>query len=174
MSDSTEAIEFRNAAKAHHKYLVQNALLPSQSVSAPTIDLSETRDALVKSLDPQKTIAARIKASLGITASTPADGDALEPILDAPEFPQPMYEALRNISQDFLFPGLEHVPQDTVMLLETNSKFVESFLVGLNSEMNRELLWRDYPTDQRHTYFQQFWDQLSGSGKNTTLNVSTL
>ena len=31
-------------------------------------------------------------------------------------------------------------------------------MVGLNAEMSRELLWRDYPTDQRGTYFQQFWD----------------
>ena len=30
-------------------------------------------------------------------------------------------------------------------LLETNPKFVESFLVGLNAEMSRELLWRNYP-----------------------------
>jgi hypothetical protein len=31
-------------------------------------------------------------------------------------------------------------------------------MAGLNSEMGRELLWRGYPTDQRGTYFQQFWD----------------
>ena len=67
-------------------------------------------------------------------------------------------KALRDLSQDFLFPGLEHVPPNTVTLLETNSKFVESFLVGLNAEMSHELLWRDYPTDQRGTYFRQFWD----------------
>ena len=82
----------------------------------------------------------------------------LEPIMDAPSFPQPMYEALRDISQDFLFPGLEHVPANTVTLLQPNPNFVESFLVGLNAEMSHELLWRNYPTDQRGTYFQQFWD----------------
>ena len=69
-----------------------------------------------------------------------------------------MYEALRDLSQDFLFPGLEHVLPNTVTLLETNPRFVESFLVGLNAEMSSELLWRNYPTDQRGTYFRQFWD----------------
>jgi len=69
-----------------------------------------------------------------------------------------MYEALRDLSQDYLFPGLEHVPPNTVQLLQTNALFIESFMVGLNAEMGRELLWRDYPTDQRGTYFQQFWD----------------
>ena len=43
-------------------------------------------------------------------------------------------------------------------MLETNSRFVNSYMVGLNHEMARELLWRGYPTDQRGTYFRQFWD----------------
>src|SRR6185436_16577419 len=29
---------------------------------------------------------------------------------------------------------------------------------GVNHEMARELLWREYPTTQRATYFRQFWD----------------
>ena len=31
-------------------------------------------------------------------------------------------------------------------------------MVGLNYEMARQLLWNDYPTDQRGSYFRQFWD----------------
>jgi hypothetical protein len=31
-------------------------------------------------------------------------------------------------------------------------------MVGLNHEMSRELLWREYLTDQRGSYFRQFWD----------------
>jgi hypothetical protein len=31
-------------------------------------------------------------------------------------------------------------------------------MVGLNHEMGRELLWREYPTDMRGSYFRQFWD----------------
>ena len=42
-------------------------------------------------------------------------------------------------------------------LLQTNSRFVEAYLVGLNHEMARELLWRGYPTDQRGTCFASFW-----------------
>src|SRR6185503_8136670 len=91
-------------------------------------------------------------------AAVAPGGDSLEPILDAPVFPQPMYEAVRDLSQDFLFPGLDSVPPDTVTLLRTNPSFVEAYLVGLNSEMAGELLWRNYPTDQRGTYFRQFWD----------------
>ena len=112
---------------------------------------------MLASFNPEKTITARVQASLTFASGVPPEGDPLEPIMDAPDFPQPMYEALRDLSQDFLFPGLAQVPANTVTLLETNSQFVESYLVGLNAEMSSELLWRNYPTDQRGTYFRQFW-----------------
>jgi len=135
------------------------------SISAPPLDLSQTRGALLQSIDPAKTIAARMQmqVQLRLTRGAEPTGDPLEPLLDAPDFPQPMYEALRDLSQDFLFPGLEHVPANTVTLLKTNPQFVESFLVGLNAEMSSELLWRNYPTDQRGTSFRQFWDTSVGN-----------
>ena len=34
-------------------------------------------------------------------------------------------------------------------------------MVGLNHEFARELLWREYPTDQRGSCFRQFWDVSS-------------
>ena len=133
------------------------------SAALVRMNLADTKAQLLQSVNPEKTISARVQASLVIAGGTEPRADPLEPILDAPDFPQPMYEALRDLSQDFLFPGLEQVPPNTVTLLETNPKFVESFLVGLNAEMSRELLWRNYPTDQRGTYFRQFWDTSAGS-----------
>jgi hypothetical protein len=32
-------------------------------------------------------------------------------------------------------------------------------MVGLNHEMAREMLWREFPADLRQTFFQQFWDK---------------
>jgi hypothetical protein len=46
-------------------------------------------------------------------------------------------------------------------LLETNQKFVEAYMVGLNHEISRELLWNEYPTDQRGTYARQFWNSTA-------------
>jgi hypothetical protein len=68
-----------------------------------------------------------------------------------------MYEPLRDLSQELLLPGLDAVGADCVLGLETNRRFIESFLVGLNVEMGRELLWRGFPTDQLGTYFDRFW-----------------
>jgi hypothetical protein len=76
----------------------------------------------------------------------------------APQIQAPMYSALAALGQDWLLPGLEHVPADSVAALASNQAFVEAFLVGMNHEMSRELLWRGYPTDQRGTVFRHFWD----------------
>jgi hypothetical protein len=57
-----------------------------------------------------------------------------------------------------MVPGLGLIPKpDMATLLQTNNRFIEAYLVGLNHEMGRELLWREYPTDQRGTYFSSFW-----------------
>ncbi len=164
--DSPDARAFRDAAKAHQAYLELSAFISFKIFPAPQMDLSDTKNALLQSVNPEKTVNARVLASMTITGGTERTGDPLEPILDAPEFPQPMYEALRDLSQDFLFPGLEHVLPNTVALLQTNPKFVESFLVGLNAEMSSELLWRNYPTDQRGTYFRRFWDTSAGKDQS--------
>src|SRR6266508_722477 len=75
-----------------------------------------------------------------------------------PEFDLPMYQPLAAISDELFLPNLQYVPNDTISLLETNQRFIEAYLVGLNHEMARELLWREYLTDQRGSYFRQFWD----------------
>jgi hypothetical protein len=166
-AEGKDETAFKNAARDLHKYL-QNAFAPPPSAAArlaPAMDLVEVAKSLLPSLNPENTIKSRVQASLVIASDTKT-GDPLEPIMDAPQFPQPMYEALRDISQDFLLPGLELVPPNTVTLLQPNPGFVESFLVGLNAEMGHELLWRNYPTDQRGTYFQQFWDTEDDSKKD--------
>jgi len=75
-----------------------------------------------------------------------------------PDFDDPMYEKLRDISSELLLPNLELIPPNTITLLVTNPPFIESYLVGLNYEFGKELLWREYPTDRRGSYFRQFWD----------------
>ncbi|MET0623639.1 MAG: hypothetical protein ABW250_11715 [Pyrinomonadaceae bacterium] len=179
-ADNAAADAFRKAARAHQTYLSQDSVMSSALPFWSSMNLTTTQEAVLRSVDPENTITTRVQAARAAAgdAETTADpaqttADPLEPILDAPDFPQPMYEALRDLSQDFLFPGLEHVPPNTITLLETNSKFVESFMVGLNSEMGREFLWRDFPTEQRATFFRQFWDASAGNGKRDIEQIHT-
>jgi hypothetical protein len=82
----------------------------------------------------------------------------LKPVMAYPEFQEPTYEYLEEISQNFILPNIDKLPRNSITLLETNNRFIESFLAGLNHEMARELLWREYPTDERGSYFRQFWN----------------
>lgn len=84
--------------------------------------------------------------------------DELRPILWYPEFHTPMYRYLRDKSQDLIMPGLDNIPPNTITILKSNQRFIESFLLGLNHEFAAELRWREYPTDMRGSYFRKFWD----------------
>jgi hypothetical protein len=140
---------------------------PTRSLSQVNQALDEQRTALLQATDPKITVTRRVKARIQTAApglkTAPEPGQDLAPlVMPAPQFFRPMYEVLREFSQDLLLPGLEHVPPETVTMLQTNPRFVEAFMTGLNHEMGRELLWRGYPTDQRGTCFTRFWD-TSGS-----------
>lgn len=121
----------------------------------PALDIEQLKTNVLAKIDPRKTIPARIGTLVHAPGWQAID---LDFVLAAPEFPAPMYKSLAALSQDWLLPGLEHLPSNVIALLESNSSFIESFMVGLNHEMSRELLWRGYPTDQRGTYFHNFWD----------------
>src|SRR6188768_1632927 len=69
-----------------------------------------------------------------------------------------MYKPLAEISADLFLPNINLIEYNSVTLLETNQRFIEAFMVGLNHEFARELLWNEYPTDQRGSYFRQFWN----------------
>jgi hypothetical protein len=80
------------------------------------------------------------------------------PLLAYPEFREATYDALAKISSELMLPNVQRIPMDTFSLLEVNQRFIEAYLVGLNHEMARELMWREFPTDQRGSYFRSFWD----------------
>lgn len=134
-------------------------------------DLPRLRDVIVEALDPENTIEASLRKRLKLNPRLGrSTKDALDPILAAPEFPQPMYEPLRDLSQDWLLPGVERVPADTLTLMIDNQRFIEAYMVGLNHEMARALLFEEYPTDQRGSYFRQFWD-VRGNAGSTEVEV---
>lgn len=122
--------------------------------------------ALLTKLDPKTTVPRRISARLTAGSGRfPSwlrpdwfGNRRIEPVMAHPRFAVPMYEPLYRYDPDWMIPGAGRIPQpDMTTLLETNNRFIEAYLVGLNHEMARELLWREFPTDQRGTYFSSFW-----------------
>ncbi len=132
---------------------------PRAQVQAPALGL-------VAKLDPAVTVPARIKARLvGGSGHLPAwlradwfDDGQIEPVMVHPRFRYPMYEPLHRYDREWMVPGLGLIERpDMATVLQTNNRFIEAYLAGLNHEMARELLWREFPTDQRGTYFSSFW-----------------
>jgi hypothetical protein len=68
-----------------------------------------------------------------------------------------MYESLREISQQLLLAGLQDVPRNALYVMESDGRFLEAFMVGLNHEMGRLLEWREFPYPRRATFFRSFW-----------------
>lgn len=155
--DSAAARLFRTAATAFQATLARNAEL-AEPARRPALALGSIQTTLLARLDPELTVPARVKGRLDLAPGLWAPADPLESIMVYPRFDRPMYAALRDLSQELLLPGLEAIKPNTVTLLETNPRFIEAYMVGLNHEMARELLWREYPTDQRGSCFRQFWD----------------
>src|SRR5215470_7035921 len=164
--DSSSARAFRAAAIDHLKRINPGRTFTSHTFGTPAA-LKDIRIGLSQQTQPRQTVTTLVQGvvSAGIrgaprtVAARMAIGTAagVDTITVTPTFPQPMYEPLRDLSQDLLLPGLQNVPVDTVLGLETNRRFVESYMVGLNVDMGRELLWRGFPSNQLGTYFDHFW-----------------
>jgi hypothetical protein len=154
--DSAQAQAFRSATS---DLFTSFQALPVDAPQAPALDLAALKTTLLTRLDPMVTVPRRVQYLIAFSPRfTWQAPDPLEPIMAAPEFPQPMYGPLRDLSPEYVLPGVELVPPDTLGLLLSNHQFIEAYMVGLNHEMARQLLWNDYPTDQRGSYFRQFWD----------------
>lgn len=160
--DKTEKPGFFRAAALEHL----GRFLPPRSLTATSHRQAFPRikHLVLAQMQPKAALSALAKAVITtgdniVAAAGPGSmPSGMDTIMAAPSFDQPMYETLRELSQDFLLPGLEKVAPDTVVGLKSNRRFIEAFMVGLNHEMGRELLWRGYPTDQRGTYFDRFWE----------------
>ena len=130
----------------------------------PAADFAHLHETIMEAIRPERAIVAGIGPRVHLRTGVDRDPENCGPIMAAPTFKPPMYEPLRDLSKEWLLPGVGEIPPNTVSLVVTNQRFVESYMLGLNHEMARELLWREYPTDQRGTYFRQFWDVRGYAG----------
>ena len=114
---------------------------------------------------PQDAIVASVRSRVVVPGQLwPASTPVPTRVGLQPRFTDPMYERVRALSVDYLVPGVGHMPDNIVSLLEINPAYIEAFLVGLNHEMSRELRWREYPADLRQTWFQRFFDTVDPPG----------
>jgi hypothetical protein len=170
-ADSVEAARFRSATVQLQSRL---AIRVPQAAPPVALDIRNAHLKLAAAIDPRVSFPRRLSAQVKLPKLTL---DRPEEIVDAmahPDFEDATYAQLRDISKELLIPNLDLIPPNTISLLETNPKFIESYLVGLNHEMARELLWREYPTDLRGSYFRQFWEVKGVSNPDTPEDAEQL
>ncbi|EKV01580.1 hypothetical protein Lepto7375DRAFT_3751 [Leptolyngbya sp. PCC 7375] len=159
--DSPEAERFKIALRDMYSVFVASKEV-SEEPTPSSLDLSALTECLFHGLNPDITIPRRIRQMEQLPARLEVEnGEDFTEVMVYPEFDIPMYKPLKDISSELFLPNINLIEQNSITLLETNQPFIESYMVGLNHEMGRELLWREYPTDQRGSYFRQFWDASS-------------
>jgi hypothetical protein len=146
--------EFRGTAAAINSYM---STADPPAVEMPSLagspTLSSTRTVLGAAFSPEITFKARFGARIPLGAGP----DPLQPLTGTPQFSQAMYQPLAAVSPEWMLPGISSIPQNSAILLQTNPRFVEAYMVGLNEEFSRELLWRQFPAERTQTWFQNFW-----------------
>ncbi|GGT14736.1 hypothetical protein [Streptomyces purpureus] len=118
-----------------------------------TFPATDARTTVTALLDPR----AAIDTVLRSRVVRPATEQPGAPVQWAPTFADAMWKPLAAQSTEWMLAGLERVEADTAALAFTNPWFVAAYMTGANHEFARELRWREYPTDQRGTYFTRFW-----------------
>jgi hypothetical protein len=134
-----------------------------QAIS-PRFDIDGVQAQLSSLLEPTVSLQARALARVELPPPLRAgrDDEPLGPVMASPTYPRAAFELLRSVARDVAVPGLSRLAPNSITLLETNPRFVEAFLIGMNHELMSELRWREYPTDQRGTPFRRFWNRLDG------------
>jgi hypothetical protein len=171
-ADSLEAKNFRAAAIKLNERLAVKA--PERVVTR--FDIANADRKLSAAIDPRVAFPKLVAAEVLYTFNPLwlLEPEHLVPAMAYPDFSDPMYEKLRDISSELFLPNLQLIPPNTISLLVTNPEFIESYMTGLNHEFGRELLWREYPTDQRGSYFRQFWDVKGIIAEDTGLSAEEL
>lgn len=123
-----------------------------------------TTAADIEVVDPNQLARDRIKEiaeEYGVTEFNQLDDRLRDkyPVMVHPDFLDPTYFYLRELSVDYILPASGKLAKNSISCFYSNQAFEEAFLLGMNTEMGRELMWREYPTDQRGSYFRKFWDQ---------------
>jgi hypothetical protein len=157
-SDSPTATRFKAALSDWYALRVASQTA-AQRPAPTTLDLAGLTATMLGAIDPRVTIPRRGLSFLGIPPwIRQLIGDAFNEVMAYPKIDLPMYKPLKDISIELFLPNINLIPENSITLIETNRRFIEAYMVGLNHEFARKLLWRGYPTDQRGSYFRQFWD----------------
>jgi hypothetical protein len=156
-TDSDEAVRFKAALRELYQAVGTSAAV-ARPDTRPRLGVATATSSVLTELRADQTVPKLVLDAVGLPERLRPFAEQFLEAMAYPVIDVPMYPALLDLSVDAFVPNLNLVPPNSITLLANNREFIEAYLVGLNHEMARELLWREYPTDQRGTPFRQFWD----------------
>ncbi len=96
---------------------------------SPLSSITAVKNNVIKQINPELTMKFRVGNIIKIwDGARFKPAKELKPVMAYPEFTEPTYEYLEEISQNFILPNVDKLPRNTITLLETNNRFIESFL----------------------------------------------
>lgn len=160
---------------------------------SPSTTLATLAQMVIEGLDPQTTLVPRTQVQIELPAGYSWPGSAegvsqLAPLTISPDFPISMGRLLASVSQEYLLPGVGKIPTNTISLLDTDRRALESYMLGANREAVRLLLWYGFPVDlgsngsHAPTFFRLFFDvtaqaadqQAAALAQGASVNPATL
>jgi hypothetical protein len=84
------------------------------------------------------------------------------PVEIEPELDLPLWSFLSDRAPDWMLPGAGDLVDGDVVGLSTNPVFVESLLVGANTQATAGLRWRNMPLVTRWSPLRKFWQRAAG------------
>lgn len=130
---------------------------PPRRVCRP-VDLTKLEKSVTSAIDPTGAnpfVQQRVLASITGLSSQPLAPTEICPVLDFVS-----WRFLRDNAPDWLLPGGGTLEADSVVGLETNPKFVDGFLIGLNTQALAELRWRNFGVSSKCTPIRRFWGRI--------------
>lgn len=126
--------------------------------TAPTAKFSNLKTIISRELLPQTTLLSKLNGVINLPNGTL---NKMDPVMAYPKINVPIHSLLLEKHLELFIPQLDLLENNSITILAANQQYIESLMLGFNSEMARELVWRDYPTDQRGSYARIFWDSIN-------------
>jgi len=140
---------------------IEVVLRPPESGPCRPVDIDRLDEILTSHIDP--TTAQAPAAIRVLTTINGLDTQPLAPPEPCVGLDFPAWRYLRDHDREWLLPGIGELADNTVVAVQSNPTFVESFLVGLNRQTLFEMRWRNIATATHCTPLRIFWDRVNVS-----------
>lgn len=122
-------------------------------------DLNRVADVVGTALDPHGPLPPAVRRVRDRITGIDLGG------LGPPEIPVgldfPTWTLLRDRAKEWILPGFGTLEKHSVVAMQTNPTFIDAYLVGLNTQLQNELHWRNLPIDRRATPLLMFWGHVN-------------